>query len=170
MSQSSSLPMEKMQQLLTNPAYAEAVRLFSQDIVLRNQTEEVRAQLAEAMLFDPISPSFNRSFSGAGFERKKGQLFVPVRRGWPQPNVVVNPDPQNSSVIQLNKVIANGREASFGSLLKSMFPDKDFDGYDLHSVSEDAKISLAEAYDDPKFSVSEDVRKKALAVLRRIRV
>ena len=162
------IPKEKMEQLLTSPAYAEAVRLFSQDIILRHQAGEIRSQLAEAMLFDPISSGFETSFSK--FEREKGQLFVPIRRGWPQPNVVTNPDPEKSSVIQINKVIVNGQEGSFGSLLKITFPGDDFDGYDLYGAPEDAKITLAEAVEDSRISVSEDVRGKALAVLRRMRV
>ena len=48
------------------------------------------------------------------FKRAKGELFVPVRRGWPQPNVVTVADPDNPAVVQINKVLVNGKEMHKG--------------------------------------------------------
>jgi hypothetical protein len=152
--------------LLSNPAYKEALALFANDIVL-NGAKSVRAQIAELKVFDPISDGYNNCFNK--FERNKGELFVPVRRGWPQPNVVTNPNPNSPAVVQVNKVLVENEEVSFGSLVHRQFPKKDFDGYDLYSAKEGSDMHLAPLSKAPSVTILRDSMRKALAVLSRSR-
>jgi hypothetical protein len=150
---------------ISNQAVLEAVNLFANELVLKNATEEVRAKFAELKVFDPISDTFNKTFGK--LKREKGQLFVPVRRGWPQPNVVTNPDEENPAVIQVNKVLVDGKETSFGSLLKAQFPGKDFDGYDLKNAQPGSEVSLAPTGETPALDIINNTREAALAIVRR---
>ena len=159
------LPEKEARLLLATPAYNEVLGLCGNDIILDNNVEQIRALIAELKVFAPISNEFKKSFGK--LERKKGELFVPVRHGWPQPNLVVNP--HEPSVIQINKVVVDGAEKSFGSLLKQQFPDEDFDGYDLHNASEDAELKLIPTLVIPTLSIIKDARGKAIAVIRRLR-
>ena len=151
--------------MFTTPAYNEVLSLCGNDIVLDSNVEQIRALIAELKVFTPISNEFKKSFGK--LERKKGELFVPVRHGWPQPNFVVDPNSNEPSVIQINKVVVDGAEKSFGSLLKQQFPDEDFDGYDLRNAPENAKIRLVSTLVIPTLSIAKDTRGKALAVVRR---
>lgn len=150
---------------IRNPSVLEAVNLFASDLILKNAAEEIRAQFAELKVFDPISDAFNKSFGK--LRREKGQLYVPVRRGWPQPNVVTNPDEESPAVIQVGKVLVDGKEASFGSLLKAHFPDMDFDGYDLRNAKPGSELSLAPADEAPSLDIINNTREAALAIIRR---
>jgi len=155
-----------LRQLMESPAYLQALDLYTYDILLKGEAGKARrSQIAELLVFEPISEGFMKHFGK--FERQKGQLFVPVRRGYPQPNVVVDPNPERPSVLQLTKVIVDGEEKSLGSLMKSQFPGHDFDGYDLQGAGEDSDLRLAASPIAPSLEFLKDVRGKAIAIIRR---
>jgi hypothetical protein len=152
--------------LMESASYLQALDLYTYDILLKSEAgKTLRSQIAELLVFDPISDGFMRQFGK--MERNKGELFVPTRRGYPQPNVVVDPNPERPSVLQLTKVRVDGEEKSLGSLMKTQFPGQDFDCYDLPGAGSDSPISLVPATVAPNLEFFSDVRGKAMAIIRR---
>ncbi len=111
------LTRDEMGKLMSAPEFSEAVTLLSGNLVLNDGRAERALNIREV---EPFTELLRKDMI-ADFDsrpREFGQTFITWSRGFPQLNVVV--DPEKKSVVQIRLIEENGKPVTFNGILSQL--------------------------------------------------